>query len=324
MRITFFYPKKLPVTKYGGTQRIIYWLMKELVLLGNHVSLISHPQSKVDDIGVSPIPHVPHEKNDWRSLVPKDTDVLFLSQTPTCTIDFPFVVRIGGNGRPGEQFHENTIFLSKKHAQNHCAVDYIHNGLDCSEYPAYTNACKNWKHFGFLARANWDVKNLHHCILACKTRKKHLHVGGGRAWSLSPFIHSYGMVDQKKKINLLSKCDAFLFPVRWHEPFGIAIIEAMAMGLPVIGSPYGSLPEIITESTGKICFSYKEFEDTVGIIRKQFRPNVLRSYVETHFSANKMARAYIKRFEKVRDGDHIQPCKPVTKIEFSNKEVLPF
>ena len=35
--------------------------------------------------------------------------------------------------------------------------------------------------------------------------------------------------------------------MRWHEPFGIALIEALYFGCPVFGTPYGSLPEIVEE-----------------------------------------------------------------------------
>jgi glycosyltransferase involved in cell wall biosynthesis len=52
--------------------------------------------------------------------------------------------------------------------------------------------------------------------------------------------------------DLLATCDAFLLPSR-AEPLGIAIIEAMAAGLPVIASRVGGIPEIInTPSIGTL------------------------------------------------------------------------
>jgi len=41
-----------------------------------------------------------------------------------------------------------------------------------------------------------------------------------------------------------------LFPVLWNEPFGIALIESLYFGCPVIGTPYGSLPELIPKEVG--------------------------------------------------------------------------
>jgi glycosyltransferase involved in cell wall biosynthesis len=36
-----------------------------------------------------------------------------------------------------------------------------------------------------------------------------------------------------------------LFPIRWEEPFGFAVVEAMARGVPVIATPHGAMPELI-------------------------------------------------------------------------------
>jgi glycosyltransferase involved in cell wall biosynthesis len=40
-----------------------------------------------------------------------------------------------------------------------------------------------------------------------------------------------------------------LSPVRWEEPFGLAVVEAMARGVPVIGTPRGALTELIVPGT---------------------------------------------------------------------------
>jgi glycosyltransferase involved in cell wall biosynthesis len=36
-----------------------------------------------------------------------------------------------------------------------------------------------------------------------------------------------------------------LFPIHWEEPFGLAVVEAMARGVPVIATPRGAMPELI-------------------------------------------------------------------------------
>jgi glycosyltransferase involved in cell wall biosynthesis len=36
-----------------------------------------------------------------------------------------------------------------------------------------------------------------------------------------------------------------LFPIQWEEPFGLAVVEAMARGVPVIATPRGAMPELI-------------------------------------------------------------------------------
>jgi glycosyltransferase involved in cell wall biosynthesis len=43
---------------------------------------------------------------------------------------------------------------------------------------------------------------------------------------------------------LLSRAHGFLNPIEWEEPFGMVMIEAMALGCPVISFDRGAAPEI--------------------------------------------------------------------------------
>ena len=36
-------------------------------------------------------------------------------------------------------------------------------------------------------------------------------------------------------------------PIRWPEPFGLVMVEALACGTPVIAFPEGSVPEIVRD-----------------------------------------------------------------------------
>ncbi len=310
MKIVFEHSGILPVKLYGGTERIIYWLMKELVKLGHEVCLIGHPDSEVEDIGVKLIPN--EEDQNWKLKIPHGTDVIHtFYSTDQEEIGIPTLVTIEGNGRPGEEFPKNTVFVSKKHALNHGSEHFVYNGLDLDEYPFDPSKKKlEWNNFAFLAKASWKVKNVNDCIKACKKNKRHLHIAGGRKWTLNPYIHSYGMIGQDKKIPLLQKCDALLFPVRWHEPFGIAVIEAMALGCPVIGSAYGSLPELISECSGRVVNNYKELEDVVGQLGNIFNPIEIRNYVETKFSSSQMALKYIEYYNKIISGQWVNEKRP--------------
>lgn len=65
-----------------------------------------------------------------------------------------------------------------------------------------------------------------------------------------------GPVDDEQKGQLLSKASALLFPIRWDEPFGIVMIEALACGCPVIATRRASTPEVIDHGvTGWLCES---------------------------------------------------------------------
>ena len=295
--------------------------MKELVKRGHEVFLIASADSDVKKYGIKLIPRA---SDDWRSLVPSNIDIVHLFSPTDLELDFPFLLTVEGNGQIGEAFPKNTVFVSKKHAQNHASLAYVYNGIDMDEYPYTKGTKKNWNNFLFLAKAKWKVKNLKNCVQACKSNKKHLHIAGGRVFAFSRYIHSYGMVDQKKKLELLNRTDALLFPVRWHEPFGIAIIEAMALGLPVIGSSYGSLPELIRPNTGIICDSFDELMDAVSGTNNDFRSDEIRRYVEKKFSVQKMADDYLSFYDKVIKGKTINRILPTNVTGNHPELLLPF
>ena len=67
-------------------------------------------------------------------------------------------------------------------------------------------------------------------------------------------IYWIGPVNDKQKTQLLSQASALLFPIRWDEPFGIVMTEALACGCPVIATRRASTPEVIDHGvTGWLC-----------------------------------------------------------------------
>lgn len=320
MKVVFQHDGILPVLKYGGIERIIFWHMKELAKLGHKVCLIGHPQSKVEDFGIELIP----TEKEWEHLIPEDADIIHLFYNYEAKTKIPTINTIQGNGKKGEQFLKNTVFLTKKHASNHASEEYIFNAIDLSEYP-FEKKTFNWEHFLFLAKASWSVKNLKHCIDVCKKNKRHLHIAGGKSFQLNRYIHSYGSVGGDKKLEIINRCNAHLFPVRWHEPFGIAIIEAMALGLPVLGSPYGSLPEIISNNdVGRICKTKEELSSYLKEAPQNFSPIKIREYIEEHFSICTHTKKYLEKYSQVIDKKILNKAHPEWVLDYSANDLLPF
>ena len=123
---------------------------------------------------------------------------------------------------------------------------------------------------------------------------------------------------------MLRKSDALLFPVRWHEPFGIAIVEAYTQGLPVIGSQYGSLPELINADTGIICKNYEDL--LIALERKEnvFDAEKIRTYAESKFSSKKMAQDYVELYKKVIGGEVLNRSRPKYIGTAHPETLLPF
>jgi glycosyltransferase involved in cell wall biosynthesis len=59
--------------------------------------------------------------------------------------------------------------------------------------------------------------------------------------------------------------DIFCLP-SWEEPFGLVVVEAMAMGLPVIGFDAGALPELVRQGTDGILVPARDSEALAGAV----------------------------------------------------------
>jgi glycosyltransferase involved in cell wall biosynthesis len=295
--------------------------MKELAKRGHQVILIGHPDSEVRKHGISLIPKT---RSDWWTLLPEGVDLIHLFYNFSPPVDIPTLNAIQGNGKIGEKFQINTVFCSKKHAENHGSQSFIHNAIDLEEFPFRPKEQQRWDDFLFLAKGSWSVKNLKGCIKACRASKKVLHIAGGRSWIPSRFLKNYGMVGGERKLEAIRAADALLFVVRWPEPFGIAIIEAMSQGLPVIGTPYGSLPELITPETGRIVKTLSELTQLISSERPAFNPEIIRKYIETRFSIEVIATQYEDIYKKILSGESLNKTAPRFALEHPAETLLPF
>jgi glycosyltransferase involved in cell wall biosynthesis len=109
-----------------------------------------------------------------------------------------------------------------------------------------------------------------------------------------PLIEFIGEVNEEQKPALLGNATALLFPINWPEPFGLAMIEAMSCGTPVIAWPHGSVPEIVEHGvTGFIVNSIEEAVAALHEVGKLDRAQVRRRF-EERFSAARMAQEYLR------------------------------
>jgi glycosyltransferase involved in cell wall biosynthesis len=108
-----------------------------------------------------------------------------------------------------------------------------------------------------------------------------------------------GPVNMQQKRRLLSRARGFLNPIEWEEPFGMVMIEAMALGCPVISFARGAAPELIVH--GKTGFLVHDVKEMVRYIPRidDIDRDETRRYVEHHFSARVMAEQYVKIYKKL-------------------------
>jgi glycosyltransferase involved in cell wall biosynthesis len=114
-----------------------------------------------------------------------------------------------------------------------------------------------------------------------------------------PRIDFIGEIGDDEKGAFLGDAAALLFPIDWPEPFGLALIEAMANGTPVIAFKRGSVPEIVEHGlTGFIVESVDEAVTAVPLAVALDRGAIRRRF-EERFSVERMARDYLAQYSAV-------------------------
>jgi glycosyltransferase involved in cell wall biosynthesis len=128
-----------------------------------------------------------------------------------------------------------------------------------------------------------------------------------------PDIDYIGEIDETQKAAFLGEARALLFPIDWPEPFGLAMIEAMACGTPVLGFRQGSVPEVVEDGvTGYVVDSVEEAICKIGSLLALDRARVRRRF-EQRFTSERMAADYVGIYRELlaklpgRREERVQP-----------------
>ena len=114
-----------------------------------------------------------------------------------------------------------------------------------------------------------------------------------------PGVEFIGEINDRQKSQFLGEALALLFPIDWPEPFGLAMIEAMACGSPVLAFRRGSVPEIIDEGvTGVIVDGMEQAAAALPRVLGLDRRAVRRRF-EERFSAALMAQNYVNLYRSL-------------------------
>ena len=114
-----------------------------------------------------------------------------------------------------------------------------------------------------------------------------------------PHVEYIGEISETEKSTFLGNARALLFPIDWPEPFGLALIESMSCGTPVVAWHCGSVPEIVDDGvTGFIVDSIAAAVDAVDRIPMLDR-RAVRARFEQRFSAERMAKDYLAVYSRL-------------------------
>ncbi|MDN5004599.1 glycosyltransferase family 4 protein [Bradyrhizobium sp. GCM10027634] len=345
MRIAQLAPlaESVPPKLYGGTERVIAWLVDELVALGHDVTLFASGDSntkgqlhavwpralRLGRRGVDPSAarallieaiaerardfDVIHSHVDWLPLpVLSRTGVPFLT-TMHGRLDLPGLSDVVAR-------FSKAPFVAISDNQRRPLPDAnwlatIPHGLPRDLFqPCYESG----SYLAFLGRLTAE-KGPEDAIRIARAARMPLRIAAKipRAETayfkkrLEPEIDGkkiqlVGEVDEIRKQPFLAGAAALLFPIDWPEPFGLVMIEAMACGTPVIAYRSGSVPEVVEDGvTGFIVDGEEQAIAAVNEVGRLDRRRV-RARFEERFAASRMAREYEGRYRQL-----MRACAPL-------------
>lgn len=205
----------------------------------------------------------------------------------------------------------NQFFVSISNSQRRAAkflpyIATVYNGIHLKDFPFSATATGDY--LLYAGRIVPDKGVAEAVQVARRTKSKLLIVGPVYSDTLTYFnkrikpylsddIKYLGYIERDKLATYMQGAKALLMPVKWEEPFGVSMIEAMASGTPVIGMRRGSIPEVIKNSvTGFVVDNTKEMSEAVRKIDTINR-QACRKDVEERFSVQIMVNGYEAAFE---------------------------
>jgi glycosyltransferase involved in cell wall biosynthesis len=118
------------------------------------------------------------------------------------------------------------------------------------------------------------------------------HVDGSR-------VRFVGEVAGAAKRSLFARSRALLMPIRWDEPFGMVMVEALACGTPVIAFREGAARELVVEGlTGFLVDDEPAMAAAVGRLHT-IAARDCRDWVSRHCDVDVVAAAYERTYRSV-------------------------
>ncbi|PCH97217.1 MAG: glycosyl transferase [Gammaproteobacteria bacterium] len=314
MHILIVHNSIIPAHKYGGTERVIWYLGKELTKQGHNVSYLVKEGSHCHFANI----YIYNTNKLLSAQIPDSVDIVhFNGVEPDKNIKTPYIITQHGNIKSKQKLDKNSVFVSADHALRHSSEVFVYNGIDWDDY-GKVSLNKTKKHFHYLAKAAWRVKNVTGAIetVTNTPNEKLVVLGGSRLnfkmgfrFTLSPRIYFKGMVGGEDKYQWMRSSKGLIFPVKWHEPFGLAITESLFFGCPIFGTPYGSLPELVNKDVGFLTNNRQNLTQAI-INSEQFNQKICHELAVDVFNSKIMCDKYLKHYETVLNGITLNKFPP--------------
>lgn len=319
----------VPPVLYGGIERIVDMLARNLARRGHEVTLFAHPDStcpvrrvswpgrnsasRLDAVRNAAVLAM-HVAKDRYDLVHSFSRIAYLA--PILPFKLPKLmsfqreISARTTGR-ALRLARGTLEFSAISRQMIEATQLpgcwhlVPNGVPLSVYD-YRGRVAADAPLVFLGRIE-EIKGPHLAIEIARKSGRQLIIAGNipaghQGWfeaNVQPHIDDdrvryAGPVNDAQKSELLGGAYAFLMPILWEEPFGIVMAEAMACGTPVVGLRRGAVPEVVEDGvSGFVVDTVDEMVAAVGRIGALSRA-AARSRVERLFSEDAVTEGYLR------------------------------
>ena len=320
----------VPPTDYGGTERIVYTLTEELVRRGHDVTLFaaagSRTSAELESVVPQPLWQMGGSVMSWHAVeieklirrsnefdvIHSHIDVLpwLGGERYRC----PVVTTMHGRLDQLEQRKALREFpgwplVSISDAQRRPVRDLslawaatVYHGLPLGEM--YSLGEGGGGYLAFVSRMSPEKGPALAIRVARRAGMKLVMAGpvpeesrGYFEAEVKPLIDDGGVeyigtLDDEGKNDVIGSAAGFLVPIQWDEPFGLAFIEALATGTPIISCPRGSLPELMENGRhGFLATDEQELVEACARLPTIDREECRRHALE-RFSPESMAIGY--------------------------------
>lgn len=335
MRIAQVAPlaESIPPKLYGGTERVVAWLVDELVALGHDVTLFASGDSatrarleavwpralrlgrpRCDPVAaqVALLEAMSRRAGEFDVI---HVHVDWLPLPLLSRLGVPFVTTTHGRlDLPGFsdviRLFPDAPYVSISSNQSSALAEANWIGTVYHGMPVdlFRPSFERGSYLAFLGRLTAE-KGPEAAMRVARAAKLPLRIAakvprGERGYfkdRIEPQIDGkqvqlIGEVNDRTKEEFLASAAALLFPIDWPEPFGLVMIEAMACGTPVIAFRSGSVPEVIDDGiTGFVVDGEDQAIEAIHRLDELDRRRV-RAHFERRFSAARMAREYAAHY----------------------------
>ncbi len=331
--------RKVPPHGYGGAEEVLSLLTEELVRRGHRVTLFASGDSitAAELVPVVPLNLADADITDQADSVEANTydliaavicfrragefDVIHNHVSPAAMamsnlVSTPVLTTVHGGQSTGRAAIWDVYrgsYTTVSHAMRSDLPDEgyvgtVHNAVDHATFP-FSNEAGDY--LLSLGRIAYD-KGTDLTIEAARRLGENLVIAGNvnapdRGYfenEIRPAIDGksiryVGEVDSSRKRELFVGARCLLFPMRWEEPFGMVMLEAMACGTPVVAYDRGAAREVV--AVGETGFVVSDIDGFVEAVRNAHTIDrqKCRQHVEENFGVARMADEYVEVYKRI-------------------------